>query len=282
MEGNVIDLTAVLRDELAANNLAAQAAFTDPRTVPVRFSTLKMFAQSPAHYLHAVRRGYDETLSMRLGSGAHAILFGTPYAVWTGKTRNGNAWNAFEAEHSGMLILNQKELAEAQAMANAIRSHEIANRLLFTPGTETEKRIDWEWQGRKFRSTPDACNWSTLVDLKCLRSADPEKVQWQSLRMYYHAQAALYRMALNQIPGNHIKDCFLVVVENKAPHPVTVLRFKETVLEMGERSLALWMEQLRNCEESNRYPGYVQTIVDLELPGSDMDEFTFADDEEDK
>jgi len=272
MDNAAIDMSATLRDELAANDQV------DPRAVPLRFSTLKMFAQSPAHYLHAVRNGYDESLSMRIGSGAHAILFEQPYTVWTGKVRNGKIWDAFETEHKGELILNARELGEAQAIAASIESHEIASRLLFTD-TVVEKRIDWEWQGRAFRSTPDAAGRTHCVDLKCLRSSDPDRVQWQSRTMGYHAQAALYRRALNSI-GHNIKENYLVVVENKAPYPVTVLRFTETALETGDRMCALWMERLRNCEDNNCYPGYVQTIVELDLPGDGLDGFVFEDDEE--
>lgn len=273
---NVIDLSSRLAMELAANDEDSKRI--DPATVPLRFSTLKMFAQSPLHYWYAVQNGYDETLSMRIGSGAHAILFGQPYTVWTGKVRNGKAWDAFEADHAGELILNARELEQAQAIANSVRSHATASRLLFTPGTFVEQRIDWEWQGRKFRSTPDAANRTTCIDLKCLRSADPDKVMWQSSKMFYHAQAALYRRALNST-GHSIKENYLIVVENKPPHPVTVLRFTDTALEMGDRSCALWMEKLRNCEIGGVYPSYTQTIVDLELPGNGLDDFTFEEDE---
>jgi hypothetical protein len=273
---NLIDLSAALRDQLVAND--AESKLIDPATVPLRFSTLKLIQQSPLHYWHAVQRGYDETLSQRLGSGAHAILFGTPYVVWSGR-RAGKDWDAFAKKHADELILTTSEYEKAQDMAKAIRSNPIASRLLFTD-TKLETRIDWEWQGRSFRSTPDAASRTTLVDLKCLRSAEPDKVMWQSRNMYYNAQAALYRMALNSI-GHNIKECFLVVVENKPPYPTTVFRFLETALEAGERSLQSWMERLRECEASGSYPGYATTIQDLGVPVS-MDDLQFDDDEEEE
>ncbi len=276
---SVIDISTALRDELGRNSKPEPV---DPASIPMRFSLLKLIAQSPLHLWWGCQRDYEETLSMRIGSGAHAILFGQPYTVWTGKVRNGKQWDAFVAEHEGELILNQRELEQAQDIAAAVRSHPIANRLLFTPGTVHEQRIDWEWNGRAFRSTPDAANRTTCIDLKCLRSADPDKVMWQSYKMYYHAQAALYRKALNSTGKHNIKDNYLVVVENKPPHPVTVLRFTETAIEAGERSLALWMEQLRACELSGTYPGYAQSIVDLEIPGDGLDGFTFEDDEKEE
>lgn len=269
---NIIDLSAVLRDELIKND---KPALIDVRTVPLRFSTMKLIAQSALHYWWSVQNGYDETLSMRLGTGAHAILFGTPFVIWSGR-RQGKLWDQFEKDHAGEVILTTSEYEKARDMANAIRSHQVANRLLFTD-TALETRIDWEWQGRAFRSTPDAASRTACVDLKCLRSADPEKVKWQSRNMGYHVQAAVYRRALNQTGKHNIKDNFLVVVENKAPYPVTCLRFTETALESGDRIAAGWLEQVLACEERNEFPGYVQGIVDLELPMTE-DDLIFDDD----
>lgn len=270
MDSAALALTETLRDELASNDLV------DPRTVPARFSTLKQFSVSPAHYVHAVRRGWDDNLSMRLGSGAHALLFSQPFHVYQGE-RRGKAWTDYKAAHPG-LILNTKEHAEATAMANAIRSHSTAMRLLFTD-TQIETRIDWTWQGRAFRSTPDAAGRTHLVDLKCLRSSDPTRVLWQSRNMFYHCQAALYRRALNATGQHNIKECYLVCVENKAPHPVTVMRFSNTALEAGDRTTAAWLAELLSCELNNHYPGYVETIVDLDLPVTESD-LVFDDDEE--
>ena len=250
----------------------------DPRSLPCRYSALKQFASSPLHYWHAMQDTFEETLSMRLGSGAHAIIFGTPYVVWTGKTRSGKAWEQFKLEHAGKLILSQSELRKADAMAAALRSNALAMSVLFGPGMVHEKRIDWTWNGRAYRSTPDAASPHVLADLKCLRSSKPDDVMWQSKRAQYHAQAALYRKALDAWSWN-IVDCYLVVVENRAPHPVTVMRFTPAALEQGERSLLLWDEQRRACEDANEYPGYVQSVVDLDLPGDGMGDLVFPDDD---
>lgn len=272
MTDPALALSSDLRDELARN------AMIDPRSVPARYSTLKQFSLSPAHYLWAVQNQFDETLSMRLGSGADAMLFGKPWVLWTGKTRNGKAWDAFEAEHVGAVILNQSEHAKAKAMADAIRRDATASRLLFE-GTTIEPYIEWEWIGRSFRSTPDAVSRTHCVDLKCLRSADPIKVLWQSRSMHYHCQAALYRRALNQTGQHKIKENYLVVVENKAPHPVTTLRFTEMALDVGDRVNLGWLEQLLECEASNKFPGYVQSIVELDLPVTDTLLFDDEDEE---
>lgn len=273
-------MTAALDLATEAENDEQPAGPVDPRSLPCRYSALKQFAHSPLHYWHAMQDMFEETLSMRLGSGAHAMLFGTPYKVFTGKKRQGKAWDAFEAEHEGSLILTPSEVVKAEAMCSALRGNALAMSVLFGPGMVHEQRIDWTWNGRAYRSTPDGASRTVLADLKCLRSAKPDDVMWQSRKMAYHAQAAMYRTALNE-RGASIEACHLVVVENKAPHPVTVMRFTEAALEQGERSLALWDEQRRACEAANQYPGYVQSIVDLDLPGDDgMAGLVFGDDDE--
>lgn len=257
-----------------------EAGPVDPRSLPCRYSALKQFAQSPLHYWHAMQGDYAESLSMRLGSGAHALLFGTPYVRWDGKVRNGKAWEQFKAIYAGSLILSTSELGKAEAMRDAIRGNALAMSVLFGPGMVHEERIDWTWNGRAYRSTPDAFGPRHLADLKCLRSAKPEDVMWQSRKMQYHAQAALYRTALREAGLSTVDDAYLVVVENKQPHPVTVLRFTPAALEQGERSLVLWDEQRRACEQAGEYPGYVQSIVDLDLPG-ESEPLIFGDDAED-
>jgi len=270
MNAEVLSLTAELRDELATSQ---RRKLVDPCDVPVRFSTLKAFSLSPLHYWQACQDDREETLSMRLGSGADAILFGKPIAVWNqpakkgaGRApRNGAAWDAFRAEHDGQVILSANERRQAEALAAAIRANATAARVLFE-NTTIEQRIDWTWNGRAYRSTPDARGVRHIADLKCLRSAEPRRVTWQSQAMHYHAQAALYRRAIGESLNVSIDECYLVVVENKEPYPVTVLRFTEGALTDGDWLCVLWDEQRRRCEESRTWDGYATDVVELDLP----------------
>lgn len=276
-------MSADLRDELAANNVRRTI---DPRSIPCRFSLLKEFARSPLHYWHACQYEHEETLSMRLGSGAHALLFGKPLAVFdvpakTGKgkaPRNGAQWEEFKKAHEGETIVNAAEKRQADKIAKAVQNSPLAMRLL--KDARIEERIDWNWNGRAFRSTPDALGTYHMVDLKCLKSADPERVAWQARSMHYHAQAALYRLAVLERFNRTVRECYLIVVENKEPHPVTVLRFTETALDLGNRLVVAWNERRRVHEEANEWPGYVQSIVDLDMPGEgDIDDMGLVFDE---
>lgn len=250
--------------------------------IPIRFSHLKAMAQSPQHFRHAQLNGKDPTMSMRIGTGAHAKIF-EPHrvVVFPGRVRNGKVWDAFEAEHEGMVILNAKENATAQGIADALLGHPEARRLLLE-GTTVEQQIGWESDGRQCLGTPDAYTQTHLVDLKTCRSADPGRFAWQARSMFYGAQLewyrdGLFRAGMADIPRG---SCYLIAVESAPPHPVCVFRATEGLHEMGERSIRLWWERLQQCELANEWPGYAQSTVDLDVMDDEQaTELVFADEE---
>lgn len=52
---------------------------------------------------------------------------------------------------------------------------------------------------------------------------------------------------------------YIVAVENLAPYPIA----------FGERQWRALFEELRVCEDSAHWPGYCDTIAELDVPGED-------------
>jgi hypothetical protein len=261
----LVEATGELAAEVEANDVAAK--LIDPRTIPVRFSNLKHMARSALHYWDAVQLGREDTLAMRLGRGAHAMVLGLPVVKWIGKTRQGKAWERFKAEHADAEILNAKEWAQAEGIAKSIRRHPIAPGLLFD-GTVLEQTIEWEWLGRKCSSRPDSrCAGKRVIDLKTTRCADPEKFRWDAIRQAYHAQLAFYALADQHVTGKQPDELYAVAVESKRPYPVTVIRLTDEDRIAGEKICRAWFERLLTCEASDHWPAYTDAIVDLGVPG---------------
>lgn len=259
-------LSLELLDELASNEKRA----IDTRSLPARISALKHFARSPAHGRHAMIQEGDDSLARRIGTGTHALTFGTPEViVYPGKVRRGKEWDAFVAEHAGKCILNNREYNQARSVADAIRRNAIAERLLFSKGAIREERIDWEWMGRKCRSTPDVRNFRTLVELKSCRTASPDWFMRDAERMAYHAQLAFYRRAIEATTNVRPTQIYIVAVEQTAPYAVTVFQLTERALEQGEKLVRLWFEQLLACEAAQNWPEYSHSIVDFDLADRD-------------
>lgn len=269
MDATAEKLSGELTGLLEAADLERPAI--DPRSLPWRFSTLKELARSPLHYWHSCQSEQDDRLCLRIGAGTHAILFDQPYKLFT-ERRAGKAWTEFSALHAGTPILNAREYAQAQAIADAVRRNKDATRYLFD-GTTIEQRIDWTYLGRQFRSTPDAYRAGHFItELKSTRCAAPDRFVRDAGWRAYHVQLATYQMAVADkhdlgdliVPGEH-GESIVVAVESTAPHPVTVFRVAPETIERGMRTLRLWAEQALVCESTGDYPGYAQSIVDLDL-----------------
>jgi PDDEXK-like domain of unknown function (DUF3799) len=249
---------------------------TDTRSIPLRYSVLKHMASSPLHARHALlKSGGEGSLALRIGSGCHALVFGTPeVVVWDGKVRRGKEWDAFEAENeaAGRVILNQTEYAGAQAMADAIKSNEIARRVLFAPDIVREQRIDWTWSGRAWRSTPDARAFRVLAELKTTRCADPQWFWRDALRMHYPAQLAIYRHAIEQTDGVSPRDVYLFAVESSPPYAVVPYQLSERSLEHGWRKAQEWHARWLECEARDEWPGYTTGVEELDVYDRDAEE----------
>lgn len=249
-----------------------------PVGVPMRFSHLKAMGRSPAHCLHAMRSSYEQSLSMRIGSGAHSLLLGGQEVVVYPNRRAGKEWAAFELEHADKIILNDTEWETANAINDAVRGNRLACQVLFGDGMIYEKTINWEWNGRAFRSTPDARSGRHIVDLKTTRDAEPERFMRDATRMGYNAQLALYGLAMEAETGRKPRDYYIVAVENKAPHCVTVLNLTTRAIEHGAKLCREWMAKFAECEQANHWPGYADSIVPFDVLDGLMDDLIFEDD----
>jgi hypothetical protein len=279
-----LDLAAELADNDIEQHVAS--AFVDPRTIPTRFSLLKQMALSPAHYLHACQQPQDDSLASRLGAFASdrkeafrvgnaidVMLFSDTdekVIVYPGRRDpRVKAWQEFqrEAADKGVVeILSGSEMEIVKNVVAALRARKDAMALLLKD-TIVQQRIDWQWMGKPVRSTPDARSRRHLVDLKSAVSAEPEAFKRQSRKFFYHAQAALYGDAMIANGEPEVGERFLVVVEKAKPHPVTVFRIAESMIDIGARLNRLWMEKLQQCELANAWPVYAPepAIVDIEL-----------------
>jgi PDDEXK-like uncharacterized protein DUF3799 len=257
-----------LQAQIAAARPPAPAPI-DPRTLPVRFTRLKAFALSAAHYQLACQGDVNETIALRIGAGFHAELFrNRPVVCWPDR-RQGKAWERFERHHRelGAVVLNEAEYRTEIAMVAAVKRHPRAMELLFD-GTRTEQSIDWTLGDRACHSTPDAFHAAGdhQAELKSTRCAEPRWLAREALRRFYHAQTAFYDQPIERVTGRTPGEDRIVAVENVPPYNVTVLRLTDEVRELGAKLVHKWFEQLRGAELCNYYGGYVEADVDLELP----------------
>jgi hypothetical protein len=243
------------------------------------WSDLKEMGRSPAHYRTAVLRARRFDPRYAHGSLFHAVTLGTEYIVYEGE-RRGNAWKDFATANEGKLIATEKELARVIPMAKAVLEHPHAMPLLRASHREFYGQV--HVFGRKCAFTVDAYDEKTglLTELKSTKFARPDWLAKECRRRKYHAQLAWYRDMLAAL-GKPVNGCRIVAVESSPPHPVVVLRLTPELLAQGESLNGIWLNELQTCEENDRWPGYADEPIDLdvELAGETDLDLIFGDED---
>jgi hypothetical protein len=247
---------------------------------PVHLSNLKHMSESPAHYMASLGDGEDKA-AYRIGRLTHVLTIGAQrgvrWDVYDG-TRRGKEWEAFKAAREGVDLFTRPDLELSQAMANAVKANARAMQIL---RGEFEVPVTWTHETGRVCSTRgiDCLNGPEhyTAELKTAVSSHPLRFTRDALRMGYHAQGAWVRDAAASL-GHKITSHYVVAVEKKAPHVVTVFRLTERAIVEGQKLCRAWMEQLKICEESNSWPGYAQYVVDLDI-ADDGDGLVFDEEE---
>jgi exodeoxyribonuclease VIII len=251
-------------------------------TDPVHLSNLKKFGESPAHYFDSIGKDVDKA-SFRIGRLTHALLLGVQpggrWDIYKGR-RAGKEWEAFRDARPGVDIFTTPEHALALAMAKSVERTPLAFDLL---QGEFEVPVEWTHEtGRRCATRGlDILNRKLRYtgELKTAVTSHPGRFTREALRMGYHAQGAWAKEAAASL-GVDVDNHFIIAVEKKAPHVVTVLRLAPRALLQGQKLCRSWMEQLDACEKANVWPGYCQSVVDLDVPEED-DGIVFDGDEAD-
>lgn len=245
------------------------------RAGTVNFSTLSQFAEAPSNYREACEHEVEEpTPPMLLGTCVHFMVLG-PRAgervVCSGtKDRRSKEWKSFAAENAGATILTETEWAKCVRIADAIRRDPVAAEIL--DGARTEVPLSWASGGFPCSTLGvDIISKGRLAELKLTRTAKPWRWQKHAEAMLYHAQLAFYEEACVANCIDVSGGVFVIGAEYRPPFNVTVLKLTPGTLEKGRKCVALWLEKLRICEESEHFPGYVQAPVDWEIPDGAFD-----------
>lgn len=236
----------------------------------LRFSSLKYLARSPMAYRHNLDHPSPPTAPMILGNAAHVAILEPDlarFAVFTGKVRNGHAYDDWALENAGKVQLNQKEFDHVEGMTRAVHANPIAHKYLRF--VRTEVTVVFPFLGRPFKARFDAITdldeETYLVSLKSTVDCREFRFAKQYHQMAYHVQDCIYETAfiyLNKARPKMITLAF----EKTPPYESAVYRIGKPILDQGEADLRKWMQRLNQCEATNKWPPAVEDEQDLELP----------------
>jgi hypothetical protein len=240
----------------------------------VHYSNLKKIALSGKEYLASLEP-FEPSSAMLIGTAVHHLVLGPrpgkPVVHFSGARRSGKEWDAFEAAHSGAEILTAPEWSKALEVAHAIGEDPIATEYL--AGARYEVPLEWEESGLKFSTggVDVLGGIGGIGELKTSSTVHPETFQRQAFRMLYHCQLALYRRGaiangIDVRPRSNSSHAFIIAAETRRPFDVTVHALSHELIELGDRTVALWIERLKSFVESRQFPGYAQSAIPWDVP----------------
>jgi hypothetical protein len=250
--------------------------FAAYRDIPaINWSSLKWAQVSWRHFDYFMSHDTEDTSAMRLGRLVHLVTLqpesvDDAYAVWPG-TRRAKGFQAFAAEVAAedMEVVTDAEMEHAQAIADSVRSHHEARRLL--QGSTKEQTLTWADPATDVlcKCRVDIIKTGVLSDLKTTDSEWTERgIQNTVYSFGYHAQLAHYLSGC-VVSRRLIKqpvDVSIIFAQKKPPHDVGVFQLTEDALYCGKETVDELLRGFIDHVRNDAWPGRFPEATPLDLP----------------
>jgi hypothetical protein len=250
--------------------------------------------KTPALFAWQRTHGRPDSDALDLGRAAHRAVLGdgADFVVIAGSGKDPNAWATKEtkaeveqARAAGLTPLRPEQGDTIEAMAAALRQHDVVGPLLARPGRTEQSyiarcpetdvmcrvRIDW---------MPDVEPGARVlaVDYKTTRSADPAQFADSAGKFGYHQQAAFYSDALLWLEVADDVRFLFVAQEKEPPYLVSYGWLDDDALAWGRVLNRKARDIYRTCTEADEWPGYSTEPQQYALPGWRIRQYEAADD----
>ena len=242
-------------------------------------SGLDQVARSPAHFKAWVESTEErKTPALVIGGALHCALhepddLAKRYVVQPdfGDRRKTVAKTAHAAwmrdVAPGRTIITADQWNTAVCVAQAVREHPLAKRILADPDAEHETTVRWEDDGVPCKARLDLLSRKRRMVLDVKTTEDASEAGWirSSTNYGYHRQEAFYRqgLAANEVEIDHF---VFLAVEKSAPNCIAMYTFDAAAQSMGRASIMRDVARFRECLASGVWPGYPATIQRVTLP----------------
>lgn len=213
-----------------------------------------------------------------IGSAAHKLVLGAGPELEVIDADNWQTKAAREARDAaraaGKIPVLTHEHETVTAMAEAIRRHPIASRLLDPERGDPEQTLVWECEqtGVNCRARLDWLPRPTdgrliLSDYKTSVSAEPTSFAKSVANYGYHQQDPWYIDGVRTLGLGGADTAFLFVVQEKTPpYVVTIFELDTEARRIGvRRNLEARLTYAR-CTDTDHWPTYTDQIELLSLP----------------
>lgn len=188
-------------------------------------------------------------------------------------------WDDWEASNAGRIMVPVSSMDTARRMGDSLRSHVL--RIPTERGAITirgdellamcRREVTYRWTDPrtgvacKSRADLECGELAFGADLKSAIDASPEAFARAVARHRYHQQHVHYCDGA-QAAGTPWRDFLFPVVEKNPPYVAAVYIIPAMAEERGRALRDRAMDTLARCLRDDHWPGYTNTITELNLP----------------
>ena len=241
----------------------------------------RQILDSPAKYQYGLTHPRPDKAEFDLGHAVHALVLGrgAPTVVipevLLGKGGVASTVGArefiAEARKKGQTPVKRTVHEQIQAMAKAALKHPMARVLLEQDadsevsvfGTDPDTGVELR---ARFDKLPSGGRTPVAADLKTARDASPRGFARAAAEHGYAIQRGHYLDTHRFAGGIDLDGFVFIVVESEAPHLVGVYRLNSDWETLGVDEARRARRIYRECLDTNKWPGYSDSIEALIAP----------------
>lgn len=163
----------------------------------------------------------------------------------------------------GKEILSFTEYSEAKAVAESVLKSPKINNMI--QKGQAEVSIFLEVLGVPMKFRPDLMAPDFIVDLKTCRSCDERSFQRDFVDYNYDIKLAAYQYACEQITGKK-PTVIVLAAETVDEYDYQVFKIDQDFLDIGLKKFFKLVEQYKECQKKNEWPGLDKSIKILCAP----------------
>ncbi len=247
------------------------------------YSSLKAFSKSPIDFIKYINKDFVTSDSMILGNLVDTLLlskenFEKEYLIIPKLDKRKKAEKeqflllTEKAEKENKICINHEVYDKASFMVERLKNNPLSQYLLNNT-TQTQKEINFKYKGRNLKGFIDGVGniegQNFIFDLKTTNK-DLDNKSWirEIINYQYHLQASIYtRGSMNESINT---DFYHIVVENKEPYNVLVVKFSKEMIKTGYNILNKLLDDYKYCEDLDLWHQgkefYTPKIEVIDLP----------------
>lgn len=187
------------------------------------------------------------------------------------RTKDGKAaYEAFTSElPKDAIVVDDDEYQTLMRIKEALHTHPFAKDVINRKGATKENAGFWVHESTdvfcKIRPDLMFLGDDVMVDIKTTQMGHPVKFQKDMYNFNYDMQAAFYMDGYRAITGRNCQFFFLTI-ESSAPHDIACYQAKDKVYGFGKVRYEKAIRTFAECFKTDKWPGYAEAIVPLDLP----------------